>query len=281
MVTINKYSGRLAEFGFDYHKVRYRLSCGNAMHPPILANAIPKSGTNLLLRLLILLPAYSRILKKTLVNIDSEELHKLLTSLDNGKFVTGHVKFSQSLSDVVSQTEVKHIILIRDPLDVVLSNVKYITYIDKSHRLNSYFSNVLKNDSERFLAILNGIESERLNGDKKSLSIAEHYSGYIGWLDSKNCLVLRFEDLIGPLGGGDESRQKRVLADVLKFLNLPISDASLEYLSKNLFSPSSRTFFRGQIGSWRKFVKDNELEPFVEESEVVQLACSFGYEVGR
>lgn len=88
----------------------------------------------------------------------------------------------------------------RDPRDIAISNYVYITYIDSSHRLHKYFK-TLNSDSERLMASIQGVEGKDLLDNISSLSLADHVNGYLPWIDKPDCLVVRFEDLVGVRRG--------------------------------------------------------------------------------
>ncbi len=82
-------------------------------------------------------------------------------------------------------------------------------------------------------------------------SIARLLDQFAGWLDGAE-VVVRFEDLIGSAGGGDEETQRATLARLFGALGLETDPAFLSALGAKLFSSSSPTFRRGAMGGWRK-----------------------------
>lgn len=60
----------------------------------------------------------------------------------------------------------------------------------------------------------------------------------------------RFEDLVGPDGGGSATRQARATAELMSFLG--IRDQSREEIVKGLFNRDSFSFYKGQIGGWQE-----------------------------
>jgi hypothetical protein len=59
-----------------------------------------------------------------------------------------------------------------------------------------------------------------------------------------------FEELVGSRGGGSAEAQASVLARVFEFLG--VTDRTPADVADRLFNPGSFTFYRGQIGAWKK-----------------------------
>ena len=60
--------------------------------------------------------------------------------------------------------------------------------------------------------------------------------------------MVRFEELIGARGGGNDETQARTIRAIYDHLGLAVPAR----LSERLFSSASPTFRRGQIGGWRE-----------------------------
>jgi hypothetical protein len=92
------------------------------------------------------------------------------------------------------------------------------------------------------------------------------------WLHFENVVPLAFEDLVGPAGGGDAERQRRLIWSVQVKLGVPGAPAEI---GARLFDTESPTFKEGRIGSHR-----TALPPELRErlnsgnADVVQ---AFGY----
>ncbi|TDC81657.1 hypothetical protein E1193_14175 [Micromonospora sp. KC606] len=74
-------------------------------------------------------------------------------------------------------------------------------------------------------------------------------------LDHPGVCKVSFEELVGPRGGGTVEAQQAALQRILSFLGV---DAPSDQLSQRLFRRDSFSFYKGQIGSWRKaFTQDH------------------------
>lgn len=262
---------------FGYDGPRLLVLSGLHTGPRVLANSIPKSGTNLLIRTLSLLSPLRRKLMRTLnESLNPARLDARIRSIRAGEFAAAHLKYTPELAACISDAGVKHVLMVRDPRDIAISNVVYITHKDAGHRLHHYYHDVLKSDDERLEATLKGISAENLPDQRAALGLHTHLIGFSGWLDQPNCHLVRFEDLVGPCGGGATEAQQRALRDLARFLSIPLSDESIGPLAARLFDQSSRTFHKGQIGTWRDgFTAAARAEFWHENAEIMH---KLGYE---
>ena len=92
------------------------------------------------------------------------------------------------------------------------------------------------------------------------------------WKDSKNFILLRFEDLVGPSGGGSLQKQKKSILSILNHLDIENIDVSI--VADSVFGNSS-TFRKGMINRWKSELNDQEKSVFKEYNE---LFLSLDYE---
>jgi len=153
----------------------------NQNMPKVIANSIPKAGTNLLVRTLYLSGHLYRRFQKTLYSNSLEDLLKQLRRVQCGEMLPAHLHYDVGYQDILDMFGFKKLLMVRDPRDIALSNVHYITHKDKSHPLHDYFKNHLKNDNERLLVSIQGIKSDNIYVP----SIAYIFDKYIGSLVSQ------------------------------------------------------------------------------------------------
>lgn len=250
-------------------------------YPKVLANSMPKSGTNLLIRLLRLLGFRE---EDTFVNIgpyegveeisveDVKRVHRKLDRLRPGFFSGAHMYFYPRISELVQALGIKTITIVRDPRDVCTSDVFYIVKRPE-HRLHRYYKKM--SQEERLMASILGMSSEQLDGAPPSLDIGSHYRNYLGWMIRGAGLVIRFEDLIGPKGGGDDQRQRETADRIVRFLGINVEEEEMADLCSQLFWHGAKTFRKGQIGGWRNHFNSRNEEAF---SRVIgDVMHKFGY----
>jgi hypothetical protein len=154
---------------------------------------------------------------------------------------------------------------VRDPHEIVVSQVHYMSRRN-DHRSHDLFMSLPDTRSRLELAI---------TGDASAhvTSIGERLDRFAGWLGAG--LVVRFEDLIGPAGGGDRARQTAALREIFGFLGIPVTDGVIASIGSRLFSSDSPTFRRGATGGWRE-VFDPQTEALFD-SVVGERAVAYGY----
>ena len=274
---VSKYYKRLklelCQYGYTPSDFKFRLFSNQS--PKVLANSIPKSGTNLLLRALYLFPSLHRKFYKTLDN-RSTVINKVIGSIKKGEICSAHLKYTDEIFEALNNNNVRNIIIVRDPRDIAVSNAMYITYKDTRHRLSDYFINNLKSDNQRIMASIEGVPASELNDGVESLSLESHYNSYMRWNDNKDCLVIKFEELIGPNGGGTEQDQINCIHSIVNHIGLNTNDAEIRAVAKQVFNPTSRTFVKGQIGSWKAVMSDKHKEKI--KSSVGHHLIELGYE---
>lgn len=128
---------------------------GRITGPRILANSIPKAGTNLMERALTFTPGMRMAPFRTLLDWDecSSGTARRLKRLHNGQFINAHLPAHQRIINFVDKLGVKTIFLIRDPRDIVISHYKYVNEIDTTHFSHKFIAS-LPNDNARITAVM-------------------------------------------------------------------------------------------------------------------------------
>lgn len=101
-------------------------------------------------------------------------------------------------------------------------------------------------------------------------------------------LVCRYEDLVGPMGGGSEEAQVEEVRKIASFLELSFTREQLYEIASQLygdeinpfgkkgFSNFQSTFHQGQIGSWKRVFKQVHKNAFKEK--LGEALIDLGYE---
>ncbi len=241
----------------------------------IFANSIPKSGTNLLTRLLNTLPTVN---SRWTYHIDETMpgLIRQLRATRKGQVVSAHLAWHRDLDNFLREHKFRKFLIVRDLRDVAVSGCFYVTYMDKSHPLHPYFLS-LRDDSERLLHYIRGVEDRAFPGGQRPRNWVENFTvGFIPWVKDPECLLLRFEDLIGSLGGGEQKSQQMAVVRVLKHLNLQLNKEEIEDVCSRVFSTKAKTFRKGKIGGWKTHFSNEHKAAFKERNG--QILIELGYE---
>lgn len=266
MARIGSLNWQCQRFGIGIQGFRRRLYGSDL--PPVLLTSLPKSGTNLAERMLFKIGPYYRTVRRTLLddNLGPTEIAEEVAGIPRGFFMTAHLPKSEAILKVRQNSDLKVVLMLRDPRDVLLSNAHYIPQ-DRRHRFRRALA---KFDSieDRLRLLILGDERTGIPGVRWTLE------RYAGWIDSADCLI-RFEDLIGRSGGGDDSRQRAVLGEAATVLGIRLSSAELSDVGSALFDEKSPTFRSGQIRQW---VADFPAEAHrLLENKAGDLLAKMGY----
>jgi len=248
--------------------------------PRILVNSLPKSGTHLVASILALFPGLApqkpvltRKLRWHPVNylhpwdrrtclvgigqpreIRLATMYYLLDRLHQGHYLLAHIPYQECVAEMLQSMGIRTIFVIRDPRDVVVSQVHYVLK-HSAHYLHSDYKK-LPTDKERFIAAILGVI--RREGNYKSYGIARKLEITSGWREAESVLNLRFEDLVGERGGGSLGDQRRAIMQIGSHVGIEVSAQEARSIGEAAFG-RGYTYRRGRIGSWRD-VFDEEVK---------------------
>jgi sulfotransferase 6B1 len=245
----------------------------------VFINSLPKSGTFLLRRTLSLLPTFAPRWSYHGLVPDTPQLERKIQNIRQGQYVSGHLYWSLELIELLVTSNICTLFIIRDLRDVAVSLANYLTYKEPNHRLHPYFKS-LKSDRERLMAAIVGVDGKLLKDGRKAESLGEWAKGFAPWLNEPNCLAVRFEDLIGSAGGGDDERQLKNVRAIINYLDINISEEQITKVAQEIFFKSSTTFNKGQIGDWQNHFTDEHKCAFkkVAGEALINLGYEHGYD---
>lgn len=241
--------------------------------PRILANSTPKAGTNLLSRLLRMMPntvdRWGYHIDETLPGIERQ-----LRSIRRGQVVTAHFPWSEDISGIARDLKCRVFLMVRDPRDIAVSNVNYVTRMDLSHPLHPVLAQLPDDDARLLAMIAPGAE---LLAGLPNVWRNDGLKTFLPWLDEPNCQIVRFEDLVGAKGGGSDQTQHATIRQIATHIGADVDDAAIERLAHDLFGSSgSKTFHKGQIGGWKAYFNARHIAAFKGRSNETLLRM--GYE---
>ena len=224
--------------------------------PPIFGNSKPKSGSHLLLQIL---NGFTQIMPYQYVEADpirtiekegrrktKEEILDELKRVPNGVIGWGYVEATtENVSFLTSAGRVNYFIY-RDPRDLLVSQVFFATDMHEGHGMHDYY-NSLPDISARLKVAITGIDRDGI----RMVSVKERYEGVFQWLEQKNVLCLRFEDLIN----NRNATLNAMLDEVDKTgYKIPTPrEKALENLIESIQPKKSHTFRAGKTGGWKTY----------------------------
>lgn len=249
---MSSYLWTARRFGLTPRKFVARVSPNGL--PKVLCVSLPKAGTHLIERAVCLHPRLYRRILPTLnpQNVGPDGLPGVLEALRPGQVTLAHLPFDPAYPQILSREGVEALFVVRDPRDIAVSLAHFIAD-HRDHPLHSLYA-AQPDLKSRIEVAIAGAADHRPPAPPLALIL----EGFAGWLDS-GAQVVRFEDLIGPRGGGDEQAQERTVNAIYDHLGL----AAPPGLHARVFSHASPTFRKGLIGQWHQHF-DPELEALYE-----------------
>jgi hypothetical protein len=158
--------------------------------------------------------------------------------------------------------------IFRDPRDVVVSHVFYVTDMEARHVHHNHYRSLPDFDSRLKTSILG-----RPNLDVEFPDIAARFAPYLNWIDQEEVLSIHFEDLI-------EDRAAALTRIMDHFLQrVPLHaprQLILNSLETSINPKKSPTFRSGKTGEWRKHFTDEQKRIFKDATG--DLLIRLGYE---
>jgi hypothetical protein len=141
----------------------------------------------------------------------------------------------------------------RDPRDALVSLINFLEGRTRQGYGNFYeydlFSAILKSKSTWEEKIDYALQDRSFIGQgefERSLWLLHH----------PNVCKLRYEDLVGPRGGGSRKQQVDAVGRLLRHIG---DETDPQVVVDKIYNPNSWSFFKGSTGSWRDvFSKRNE-----------------------
>ena len=246
--------------------------------PVVFANAMPKSGSHLIIQILHGLTKLGPFVNPGFPPVNrSEDNRKLppeailanIQRLRPGDLGYGYIHAQEPFLSELIRPGVATLFVFRDPRDMIVSHVFYATEIHKGHGMHQYYTQVLNTTEERINAQILGV-----NDPGFELSpIRVKYEAYLGWLEQPEILCLRFEDLIL-----DRDRSLSRLLDFLEekgITTLVPRQKAIEELKRTIAPNRSGTFRKGKPGNWREHFTTDNIARFKETSGDLLLRMGF------
>ena len=240
------------------------------------ANTIPKAGTHLIERCLWLMPGIhpAGCHLRAGSGKDVRNMLWFLRLIGQGCFVTAHLAFSEERLSILESLGYRHILLIRDPRDVAVSLAFFLArpaepFSRKANIANRSFFRNLRSMDERITVAITGEPSIALP------SLDQKYETYLPWVEHGSLLV-KFEDLVGPRGGGSLERQIVSIMRMASHLGIMLSEKQAAEIADRCYSTRSMTYRRGLIGDWRNHFRQEHKTLLKEQAG--RWLIKLGYE---
>jgi hypothetical protein len=160
-------------------------------------------------------------------------------------FVLDHVPYAPALANALAERDIRMVALLRNPFDVVVS-------------LAHHLQKQPEPDTPRDLS-MHALQHWICGGANPSTA-KRNFALMHGWVGDERTLVLRFEEIVGPRGGGLFSDQLAAGLKLCDFLGVDMKAADMTAMLVRSFRPDIALFRRGQIGSWKEEMSPSTAE---------------------
>jgi hypothetical protein len=257
----------------SWRRLRAAQVYGTLSNSPILfANSFPKSGTHLLTQVLqgftrigpavdAGLPAVVTFDGPTGKQRPLEAILRDLQRLRPGDIAYGHLHAFPEVVSALTRSGVAAYFILRDPRDVVVSHVHYVTEMAPDHVHHDYYAHHLTTFEQRLETSILGLPDTAVPFP----DVYQRFEPYLGWLDTDPVLPLRYEDFL--LRRAAEARGFRLSLN---------RDRAIQVLEAAIVPEKSPTFRSGQAGKWRTSFNPQHKALFKEIAG--DLLIRLGYE---
>lgn len=265
-----------------FQQLRYKRFSLDDM-PILFGNSFPKSGTHLLTQVLAGFTKVAPVVESGLpaiVTFDGatgapRPVQRILGELNRlapGDIAYGHLHALEPVVNWFCKNRVAQVFIYRDPRDVAVSHVHYVTDMAPDHVHHQYYTEVLKDFNERLLVSIKG----RPEFENPFPNIRERFVPYLDWLNVDDVLCLKFEDLVV-----EQDLTLGVVVDFVMKHGLTMEMETHEVvriLRENIDPKRSPTFRSGKVGGWQEVFTQEHKKVFKEIAG--DLLIELGYENG-
>lgn len=247
--------------------------------PILLGISFPKSGTHLLDQILLgfsRVAPFARRLHSFYAEYDGEsgakrEPEQALAWLDSLRpcdIASAHLFALPEAAARVTSSAFVPFFIFRDPRDVAVSHVFYVTDMEARHVHHDYYASLPDFDSRLKTSILG-----RPDADVEFPDIKGRFAPYLGWLDQPSVMKIHFEDLVNDRAVTLTCIMDHFLARVP--LQAP-RHLILDSLEASINPGKSPTFRSGKTGEWKKHFMEEHKRIFKDVAG--DLLIKLGYE---
>ncbi len=252
----------------------------DVQHDPFVLHAIPKCGIHFIQRTLQLM------IPKHILAAGACVSREKLASLDNDQMIIRlYSPYDPECMQMMQDTEHKIVSMVRDPRDALISHLFYMRSFPANLTQRDFFFvsqefNSLPIDEQIHALIVGNVHSQ---------SYVNYYNERLGWALSGNCLIIKYEDLVGNAGGGNNSCRFMALKKLADYINMHLSRDHFEFIQKNMYAviqynteggidkgTERSDFHRASIGNWKTFLKEEH--KVLLKQKIGQVLIDLGYE---
>ena len=178
-----------------------------------------------------------------------------LRAIPPGHYLSGHLPWTQATAGLVRTAQLKNLMIVRDPRDVLVSFLHFV--MRPQHLLSKDFQSL--SPDQRLILAIDGGRGPR--SGKQIIGLRQAFGSILEWQREPDVLLLHFESLIGERGEGSSATQRAAVRAICQYLDLDSdTDDLIEHVCLHAFDTSAETFRRGKIGSWRDELTPDQIK---------------------
>jgi len=231
--------------------------------PILLSISFPKSGTHLLDQILFgfskvapfslrLHSFYAEYEGESGIKRAPEQAIDWMDSLRLRDIASAHLFARPEAIDRLIKPRFVPYFLFRDPRDVAVSHVFYVTDMEARHVHHDYYASLPDFDLRLKVSILGRPELNTCPEPSRRVefpNIADRFAPYLGWLDHPEMMKIHFEDLVNDR----DAALNRIIDHFLARVPLTTPRKTIIDSLESSINPSkSPTFRSGKTGEWKK-----------------------------
>lgn len=247
--------------------------------PAVLGNAMPKSGSHLIIQVLQGLTRIGPFVNPGFPPVnrsgDNRQISvpgivENINRMRSGDIGYGYLDARDEYVGTLTREGMASIFVYRDPRDMIISHIFYAMEIFPEHGMHGYYAEELSSMEERINAAIGGVKQNNL----ELISVKARYDTHLGWLDQPEVLCLRFEDL-----RLNQAHSFNLILDYLEgkgFQPKVERQHAIDALGKAVQPKKSGTFRSGKVGGWRAYFTHENVDFFKQSTG--DLLQQLGYE---
>lgn len=247
--------------------------------PAVLGNAMPKSGSHLIIQVMQGLTRIGPFVNPGFPPVNRTEGNQKLSdhgilgnilNMQPGDIGYSYLHSRPPFIDAVTRPGMAMVFVFRDPRDMIISHIFYATEIHKGHGMHRYYTEDLSSMEERINAAIRGVQEE----GSELRGVNARYLAYLGWLSQPEVLTLRFEDLI--------LNREAAFGEILAYLGQRGFKSRVDQkqaigsMEQAIEPKRSGTFRKGKPGNWCEYFTPQNKQIFKQEAG--NLLIQLGYE---
>jgi hypothetical protein len=187
-----------------------------------------------------------------------------------------HSPYTQEQATILKNHKTKLISMIRDPRDALVSLVVYMRHFKGKGILRDFFFVSPRFDEMSFDEQLTSVMTE-----PKSNYI-EFYKARLKWSRSPRTYSVRYENLVGSKGGGDDLLQLIEIYNICRHIGEEKSIEECLEIGQRIYNKhgdevvDGEIFEHAQVGSWKLFF--NEEHKKIAKAQLGELLIELHYE---